>query len=89
MVVSNLAGSNKNICTVQVADSASVFQNGPNECFLTIVAARRIVLDLYQGTCVVGLLGCLVDLIRPITMLVKRHAKVLCCVSQEVFIYYC
>ena len=39
-------------------------------------------IPLEEGTSVVGLLGCLVDVLRPCTVLVESHSKVLCCVSH-------
>ena len=39
-----------------------------------------------EGTSVVGFLGCLVDVLRPCTVLVESHAKVLCCISHLQYI---
>ena len=39
-------------------------------------------IPLEEGTSVVGLLGCLVDVLRPCTVLVESHSKVLCCISH-------
>ena len=67
-----------------VPDRSSVLQNGPNDCLVGPFLERRwcsAEIPLEEGTSVVGLLGCLVDVLRSCTVLVESHSKVLCCVS--------
>ena len=66
-----------------VPDSASVLQNGPNESLLGPFLDRcwcSVEIPLEENTSVVGLLDCLVDILRPCTVLVESHSKVFCCV---------
>ena len=70
---------------VLVPDSASVLQNWPNESLVGSFHDRcwcSAEIPLEEGTSVVGLLGCLVDVLRPCTVLVESHSKVLCCISH-------
>ena len=70
---------------VWVPDSASVLQNWPNESLVGSFLDRcwcSTEIPLGEGTSVVGLLCCLVDVLRPCTVLVESHSKVLCCISH-------
>ena len=70
---------------VWVPDSVSVLQNWPNESLVGPFLDRcwcSAEIPLEDGTSVVGLLGCLFDVLRPCTVLVESHSKVLCCVSH-------
>ena len=70
---------------VWIPNSASVLQNWPNESLVGSFLDRcwcLVEIPLEEGTSVVGLLGCLVDVLRPCTVLVESHAKVLCCISH-------
>ena len=70
---------------VWVPDSASVLQNWPNESLVGSFLDRcwcSTEIPLEEGTSVVGLLGCLVDVLRPCTVLEESHSKVLCCISH-------
>ena len=70
---------------VWVPDSASVLQNWPNESLVGSFLDRcwcSAEIPLEEGTSVVGFLGCLVDVLRPCTVLVESHSKVLCCISH-------
>ena len=75
-----------NVCfRVWVPDSASVLQNWTYESLVGPFLDRcwcSVKIPLEEGTSVVGLLGCLVDVLRPCTVLVESYSKVLCCVSH-------
>ena len=74
--------------SVWVPDSASVLQNGPNESLVGPFLDRcwcSAEIPLEEGTSVIDLLGCLVDVLRLCTVLVESHCKVLCCVSHFLF----
>ena len=71
--------------SVWIPDSASVLQNWPNESLVGPFLDRcwcSAEIPLEEGTSVVGLLACLVDVPRPCTVLVESHSKVLCCISH-------
>ena len=75
---------------VWVPDRASVLQNWPNESLVGPFLDRcwcSAEIPLEEGTSVVGLLGCLVDVLRPCTVLVESHSKVLCCISHLQHMY--
>ena len=70
-----------------IPDSASVglLHNGPNESIVGPFLDRFLCsaeIPVKEGTSVVGLVGCLVDVLRPCTVLVESHSNVLCCVSH-------
>ena len=70
---------------VWVPDRDSILQNWPNESLVGPFLDRcwcSAEIPLEEGTSVVGLLGCLVDVLRPCTVLVESHCKVLCCISH-------
>ena len=70
--------------SVWVPDSASV-QNGHNESLVSPFLHRcwcSAEIPSEEGASVVGLLGFLVDVLRPCTVLVDRHSDILCCVSH-------
>ena len=70
---------------VWVPDRASVLQNWPNESVIGPFLDRcwcSAEIPLQEGTRVVGLLGCMADVLRPCTLLVESYSKVLCCVSH-------
>ena len=57
-------------------------------CFRVWVPDSASVLQNWpEGTSVVGLLGCLVDVLRPCTVLVESHSKVLCGVSHLQYLW--
>ena len=65
--------------------SVGRLHNGPNESLVGLFLDRcwcSVEIPLEEGTSVVGLLGCLVDVLRPCTVLVESHSKVLCCISH-------
>ena len=74
---------------VWVPYSANVLQNWPIESLVGPFLDRcwcSAEIPLEEGTSVVGLLGCLVDVLRPCTLLVESHSKVYCCVSHLQYI---
>ena len=71
--------------SVWVPGSASVLRNWPNESLVGPFLDRcwcSAEIPLEEGTSVIGRLGCLADVLRPCTVIVEGHSKVLCCVSH-------